>query len=53
MIATGVLVVTFTHAVGYIAKTILCIHIAHETLLLTAVRTGELVGLMARQFLTL
>ena len=53
VVSAGVLMVTLTHVVGYIAKAILRIYIAYETLLLTAVRAVEFVRLMARQFLTL
>lgn len=45
--------VALPHAVGYIAKAVLSIDIAYKALLFSTVWTGELTGLMTRQFFTL
>ena len=53
VVTAGVLMVALPHAVGYIAKAVLSIDIAYKALLFSTVWTGELTGLMTRQFFTL
>ena len=49
VVAAGVLVVAFAYRVGHVLVAVLGVDIAHETLPFAAVRTGELLGLVARQ----
>ena len=44
--------IALAYAVGHIAEAVLRVDIAHQTLLLTAVRTADFTGLMARQAFT-
>ena len=53
VVAAGVLVVALAHRVGNVLESVLRVDIAHEAFLLSAVRTGELTGLVTRQLLTL
>ena len=49
VVSARVLVVALAHAVCHIAETVACIDVAHQALFLSAVRTGQLHGLVARQ----
>ena len=52
VVAAGVLVVALAHRVGHVLKSVLRVDIAHQALLLSAMRTGELAWLVARQAFT-
>ena len=41
--------IALANGIGNVAKAVLRVHVAHETLPSAAVRTGELTGLMTRQ----
>lgn len=53
VVAAGVLMIALANGIGNVAKAVLRVHVAHETLPSAAVRTGELTGLMARESLGL
>ena len=47
VVAAGVLVVALAHRVGDVLECVACVYVAHQALLLVAVRTGQLHGLTA------
>lgn len=53
VVAAGVLVVALAHRVVHVAVAVLGVDVAHQALPSSALRTGELAGLVARQVLAL
>ena len=49
MIAAGVQVVSLAHLVGEVAVVVMGIDVAHEALLLVALRTGDFLRVPSRQ----